>query len=165
MDRRGWTLAEVLVVSAIASLVGAVLLVLATTSRQMWMITDAKLVTMTDSQRALDRLSEELRATSQNCLAFAPDQVSFAKSDGAGGCDETTRVTYWRNPATTQLIRTLANGTQQVITSGLTEFFPTGLSGGLVRVNLTVQVAMQANMIGGAHATQAVTSQMWVQNP
>ena len=147
----GFTLTEVMVASLLSLLLGWVMLVLSFAGNQMRVRMDAQLTTLTEAQRALNRVSEDLRQARQSGLACGPGStLAFTSVIGPA-------VTYQLNGNT--LVKREGGGGPQVIASGVTAFTPTCAAGGqAVQVSLTAR----ANQW---YAPLTLSSQVWVRNP
>ncbi|MBI3324919.1 MAG: prepilin-type N-terminal cleavage/methylation domain-containing protein [Candidatus Omnitrophica bacterium] len=159
--RAGFTLVEILVVTVLLALVGGVAFTLSSTGQAVWTRTDTKLANMTDAQRAIDRLSEDLRKA---CWTTVSPQT---------GC-QTTALTFKQLPcgaadpvltyaqAGTSLTRQVGATAAVVVASGIQDFThceSSGDVGGIVRLSLTTQ----ANPLVGP-SVRTVESRIWVQN-
>jgi len=151
-----FTLVEVMVASVIASMVGGAALLLAQTGRQVWGLTDARLASLTDAQRAIDRVSEDLRNACQATLASAEAQLAFRQAPDCE--DEDPTITY--RYAAGRLTRQVDEEAPVTVASGLSAFSAAHLGNGLVRLRVTAQSNTQAG-----NATQTVETGVWVQNP
>ena len=161
--REAFTLVEVLVATVLLALVGGVVMTLSTSGRALWVRTDSKLASMTDAQRAVDRLTEDLRKACQNSLN-PPDattvcgagQLSFRQipSCAAGG----PVITY--RQAGSSLTRQAGAAAATTVAGNVTAFTPTCQTGGLVRLSLTAQT----NSSFGIGAVRTLESTVWVQN-
>ncbi len=149
MRKHGFTLVELMMVCAVSSLVIGAVFVMSQAGTQAWVRTDAQLTSLTEAQQALDRLSEDLRAASQNPVpTCAGGQLTMT----VGGVP----ITY--SVVNTNLTRT-QNATAQVVASGVTALTPT-CSQNLVSVTLTAQVGTRYGPL-----TQTLQSQVWVRTP
>jgi len=151
-----FTLVEILVVAVLLSLVGGVTFLLSSAGRGVWVRTDAKLASMTDAQRAVDRITEELRRGAQtplpDCGAGTSLGFQLATGNMAG-----EQVSY--QLAGTALTRSVNGAAATIVASGLADFRTRCQPGGLVRFSLT---ASTSSALGPA--TRVVESQVWVQN-
>ena len=164
----GVTLVEVLIVSVITAIVlGAVTMGLTETGSRVWSQTDGQLTTLSGTQVALDRLSQDLRIARQPVTCRADGSLSFTKLVR----DPTTQqlvagpfVTYacvgCSSTAPGTLTKVEDSASPQVVADGLTSFTGICLSGGLVKVTLTSQVSTRRGPF--AHTLE---SQVWVRNP
>lgn len=147
---RGFTLTEILLVVLLFVFVGAVILVVAQAGARAWGTTEAQLTTLTNAQRALDRIREELTnarqglTCPQNALAFFP----FNTEDG--------EVTYALQGG--RLTRT-QQGTVQVLAAGITQLTAV-CANELVDVSLTVQNPSPVGPV-----THVLQSHIWIRNP
>ena len=144
-SRQGFTLVEVIVVAAVLGLIGLTLLALSVTGPRVAAQSSALLGSITDGQRVLDRLREDLQhasAATLNCAPAAPNELVFSQ-DG-------TAVAYNLDGS---LLR--RNGT--VMATGIMQFQPACLANGRVALSLAVRVR--------GTTTRALTSQVWVRNP
>jgi hypothetical protein len=147
------------VVGVLFIVIGGMALVLADTGRNVWARTDAQLATLTDAQRALDRLNEDLGRACQSTLnpasCAATDQLVFKLSPS---CATGSAITYMLTGS--NLTRQVGAAAPVTVASGLTKFDVQNCSGGLVKVALTAQ----ANTVRGPFS-QTLESQIWVRNP
>ena len=144
-QRSGFTMVEILVVAAILGLIGLTLMALSITGPRMATQSDALLGSITDAQRVLDRLREDLNGASAatlNCAPDAPNELEFSQAN--------TLVAY--NYDGSQLLR---NGA--VVAAGVTKFQPACFADG--RVTLELAVRFRGNV------SRTLTSQVWVRNP
>ena len=144
-DNGGFTLVEIIVVAAILGLIGLTLMALSTAAPRVGMQTGALLGSITDAQRAIDRVREDLKrasAATLDCTPPAPDQLAFSQ--------DSTAIAYRLDG--TDLRR---NGT--VVAAGITQFVPACFADG--RVTLEIAVRVRGNF------TRTLTSQVWVRNP
>ena len=150
----GFTLVELLMVGTIAFvLVAGLTLVFARLGGQVWSRTEGSLTSLSDAQRALDRVSEDLRKASQANLVCAPGQLDFDLPDGG------PHITYTLDADTGHLMRDDAI-TPKVVASGIVSFVPTCQAGGLVQLHLMAQSPTSFGAL-----SQPLDSQIWVQNP
>ena len=164
---RGVTLFEMLVVSVIlVTLVGGTVMVLAETQNRVWSRTNGQLITLSDAQIALDRVTEDLRMARQP-VTCANGTVSFTQllSDPVthqlvAGPVVTYQCTGCSNATPGTLTKTAANAAPQVMASGLTNFTGTCLSTQLVKVALTSQVNTSRGVL-----THTLESNVWIRNP
>lgn len=143
--RRGFTIVELLIVTGVLGLIGLMLMTLSVTGPRVAAQSSALLGSITDAQRALDRLREDLKrasAATLNCAPTAPDELVFSQ--------ESAVIAYNHDGS---LLR--RNGA--VVASGITAFQPACFPDG--RVTLEVEVRVNNNM------TRTLTSQVWVRNP
>ena len=142
-----------IVASVVFVLVSGITLTLSQAGQQVWVRMDGALVSLSDAQRALDRVSEDLRQASQANLVCAAGQLDF---DLIGG----GHITYILDANTKRLTRddaTLA----KVVADGIASFTPTCQAGsGLVRLHLLAQRTTPAGSWN-----QPLDSQVFVQNP
>jgi len=154
-NRRGLTFVEVLLVTLIVGMVGGILLMVATSGQSAWLMTDAQLLTLTETQRALDRVSEDLRQACQStvsCPAGA-GQLVFKQSPACAD----PAITY--SLSGTNLTRQVGTAVPVTIATGVTGFAVPACAGGLVNLSLTAQ----ATTPNGRTLTQTISSQVWVQ--
>lgn len=158
MDARGLTAVELLIVSGIAfGLWGGLAFMTTDAGNRIWSRTDSQMATMSSAQRALNRLTEDLRAASASLPApptCLPGDITFYRSsDGAA-------MRYQLNAATGNLTRT-AGATSGVVAGNVSAMtFPT-CANGLVRVTLTTQVVSPR----WPTATYTLDSQVRIRNP
>ena len=161
MGERGFTYVEVLVVVMISVLVVNGMVWALTRSGQMvWTRTDSKMVSLAAVQRALDRVSEDLRRASRATVLCAAGQLTFGQDTNGDQIIDRT-IIYSRNAAAGTLIRTENNGAPKSMAAQITAFTPSCQASGLVRLQVTAQVAMPAS----GSVTQRLSSQVRVPNP
>ncbi len=153
---RGLTLVELLATIPLILIVVLAIGVLERTGRQFWVRTDSQMTLLTQSQRALDHLHEDLRQASRSCLACPGSDLWLAQADN-GTCKTETRIHYQR--ANDQLLRIPEGQAAELITPGATAFATT-CTNGLVEVSLT----LQADARSGATIYRN-ESKIFVQNP
>ena len=160
MSRRtaGFTFLELLIVgSVVFVLMGGIMLAFSRVGAQVWNRTEVRQVSLSDAQRALDRMSEDLRQASQTGLACAVDTLTLTPAVGGGG-----QIQYSR-AANGQLSR-LQGGVTVVVGSGLTAFTPTcsaAGNAGLTRLALTAQATGPKGLV----SAQTLSTHVWVQSP
>ncbi len=156
MGQRGFTLVELLMAAVILCLIGGMVFVIAQTGNQLWGSTDRRLASLTDAQRVLDRLTEDLRRAKRASLV-APCAAPLTFSTVA---DQV--ITY--NLEGDTLVRQEQTGAQpttsRVIGVGLSTFSVSCDPNGLVRLALTIQAQRFTDA-----SRQTLTSQVFVQNP
>lgn len=152
-NRRGLTLVEVLVVTLIFGVVGGILLTVAASGQSAWWMTDAQLLTLTETQRALDRVSEDLRQACQTTVSCPAGQLVFKQSPACAD----PAITY--SLSGTNLTRQVGTAVPVTIATGVTGFAVPSCAGGLVNLSLTAQ----ARTPNGRTLTQTISSQVWVQ--
>ncbi len=140
----------------ILCLIGGMVCVIAQTGNQLWGSTDRRLASLTDAQRVLDRLTEDLRRAKRTSLvapcagpltfSTVADQVITYNFDG----DTLVRQEQIGAQAPTSL----------VIGAGLSAFSVSCDPNGLVRLALTVQAQRFSDA-----SRQTLTSQVFVKNP
>ena len=154
----GFTFFELLMVGSIVFvLLGGIMLALSHVGTQVWNRTEVQQVSLDSVQRALDRMSEDLRQASQTGLGCAAGTLTLTPAVGGGG-----QIRYSR-AANGQLSR-LQGGVTVVVASGLTAFTPTCSAegnAGLTRLALTAQ----ATGPGGLVSAQTLSTHVWVQSP
>ena len=149
----GFTFVELLIVGlVVVVVVNGMAWALASSGRMTWMRTDSKTASLIAAQRALDRVSEELRQASQATVTCTADQLTFISA--AGG----TAITYHLNAGA--LVRT-QNEVTRSMAAQISAFTPSCRANGLVRLEVTACVAMTPT----ASVTQALNSQVRVPNP
>ena len=142
-----------IVASVVFVLIGGITLTLSQAGKQVWVRTDGAFVSLSDAQRALDRVSEDLRQASQANLVCAAGQLDF---DLIGG----DHITYALNTNTGLLTRTDA-AAPKVVADGIATFTPSCQSGsGLVRLHVLAQKTTPSGTWN-----QPLDSQVFVQNP
>lgn len=149
---RGMTLTELLFTGLIFALIGGVAFAFTQAGDQLWLRTDARLANLTEAQRAVNLLTEDLRQARQAGLTCGPgSKVAFTPVAGGDA------VTYQLSGS--QLLKQVGTNPPRVIASGLTAFTPScSLSGGVVQLRLAAQV-------NGGDGSATLHSQVWVQNP
>lgn len=167
-----FTLTELVVVSAILTSVVAGLGVVMTQSGAfVWERTDLRLTAMADAQRAMDRLTEDLRSAS---LATLGQGVG-------GGCSEAAGMSFRKfepDPADptqlvlspfiiytrvgTQLTRTVDGQAPQVVAGHVVLFAPVCQPGGVVWLRVSAQPPTNKASLG---AVQGLSSKVWLKNP
>lgn len=151
----GFTIMEILIAGTVVFvLLGGVMLVLANVSRQIWTRTEPRLVALTDAQRALDRVSEDLRQACLSTVSCPAGQLVFRRSPPA--CPGPP-ITY--SLAGTNLTRQVGTAAPVTIATGMTGFAPACASR-LVNLSLTAQVTTPQGQ-----ATQTFNSNVWVRSP
>lgn len=160
MGKRGFTLVEIILVGGVLSVViGGMMLVLAETGRNVWARTDAQLTSLTDAQRALGRVSEDLRRAVSSSLSDTGPNSCRANTLSFLESGTIRRITYTRDNSNA-LTRQVDANPALTVASGLTAFTPACPGGGLVRLTLTAR----ANSLRGP-STQELESAIWVRNP
>lgn len=153
MGRRGFSFVEILMVGVVLSLIIGAILTMASTSEQMWVRTDNQTEAMNITQRALDRLSQDLQSAALASLAICQaDSISFSQS-GTG-----IPIAYNRTAANT-LERTFNNGQPQVVAAGVTAFLPR-CQGELVNLSFTSNVTSTRGTF-----QQTLQAQVRIHNP
>lgn len=158
---RGLTALELLVVGCVAIVILlGMSAVIAQSGQQVWAHIDGRSATMTITQRAMNRLSEELRRARQPTVSCPQaNRLSFIRSDtGANvqywceGCDET---------GSGMLIRS-EGGVPQVVVSGLASLTLScpPPSDGMMRVRLTAKTGTAPGK-----SASVLESRVWVRNP
>lgn len=171
----GFTIVEILIAGTVVFvLLGGVTVVLGNVSRQIWTRTEPRLIALTEAQRALDRVSEDLRTASSasvndtlpnrcraNLLSFRQPVVN------PPGTNNRVRYSLSGTGVLTRDFDALDDGTgivTQTIVTGVTAFTPScppGGSAGVVgRLTLTAQVTTPQGQ-----ATQRFDSNVWVRSP
>ncbi len=163
----GLTLVEVLVVSAtFLVLIGGISLVLASSGQRVWNRTDAQLVSITQVQQGLNRLSEDLHRASQTGLVCnpanpPPPSLSFCVN---GACPGGTRVTYQCTSCNAAgqgtLLRTEGANPARIVATRISAFTPSCQAGGVVQIVLSTQGTTPQGV-----GSQSVQTQIFVQNP
>ena len=158
---RGVTFVELLIVGVIVLVaVNGMTWALSSSGRTLWIRTDAQMHSLAQAQRALDRISEELRRASrgQTDAARRPvcgaNQITFFPA-GAG-----TAIVYGVNGG--NLIRTQDN-IAQTMAAQITGLTPSCQANGLIRLQLTAQVRVLST--GAASVTQTLNGQVRIPNP
>ena len=160
----GFTLVELIIVgSVVFILVGGISMVLAETGRQVWNRTDSRIVSLQGAQRALDRMSEDLREASRSTVVAgancAADRLGFTIDRDGSGPIAPVAVLYTR--AGDGTLSRDQDGAAQVVAARLTGFTPTCGANGLIRLEVTAQYAR----LDGIVSTDTLSSQVWVQSP
>ncbi len=141
----GFTFVEMLIVTVVLMLIGGMAIVMAQTGPRVWTHTSSRLASITNGQRALDRVIGDLRAASSasvNCAPPAPNELTFTQLGAP--------VSYDLNG--TNLLK---NG--RVIAGDLSTFRCTRFADGHVRIEVGVRV--------DASTVRTLTSQVWVRQP
>ncbi len=147
--RAGFTLVEAMMATVVLVLIGGMTFAMAQTSPRVWSQTSQRLSSITDGQRVLDRVSEDIRyasAATLNCAPAAPNELTFTSK--RGGVD--AAVAY--NQQGSDLLK---NG--QAMARGVTAFRALDCTGGRVVLQLTVRV--------DAASSRTLTSQVWARQP
>ncbi len=180
MNRNGLTLVEIMIVSLLMVIVGGAIMLMMSSSQAAWMTTDVRLELMTNSQRALDRISEDLRQASANPIA------AFSLITTGANCAANTLQFISLKPGETNNVigYTLAGGQltrastptngpptytptgatpTQVVGAGLASFTPacSATAVGVVDLTLIAQPPTPDSRI----PPQTIVSKIWVQNP
>ena len=169
----GLTIVELMCVMVVFAMMTGMIFAVTDSGSKVWARTEGQIATFGHVQRAMDRVSEDLRRASiagkplpedpalhkpalQTCCV-EPGQLDFTmlKDDNSK-----VRVTYAFDGGTGRLTRT-QEGVSAVVASNLTRFTPTSQSGGRVRLQVTAQVTMP----NGVASIQNLDSQVLVQNP
>ena len=156
MDARGFTMVELLIVSGIAfGLWGGLAFMTTDAGNRLWSRTDLQMATTATAQRALTRLSEDLRAASLAApVTCQPGDITFRRSrDGA--------AMRYRLDAASGLLTRTEGGVSRVVAGNLSALTFPSCANGLVRVALTTRVA-PANR---TPATYTLESQVRIRNP
>lgn len=160
-NQRGFTLVEILVAMAVCVGIGAAVLVLAQIGAKFWGATNAQLTTLTDAQRAVDRLREELSGARRNGLTCSADNTTVSFNPLAGA-----PITYAF--AGGNLTRTQA-GVSQVVASGIVVSADPGEEPIRCLPNSVVEVTLRVpNTALAPSATQTLNTlraRVWVRNP
>ena len=160
----GFTLVEMLVVAALFVFIGAAVLVLSQTGAKFWRATESQLTTLTNAQRALDRLRQELSAARQNGLTCSADHTTVSFNPLTGGL-----ITY--AVAMGNLTRTQGQGgVAQLMASGVVvstraqeePFYC--LANGIVQITLSVPNSALAPS-PATNTLNTLRAQVWVRNP
>ena len=156
---RGYTLAEMLVVVAVIGVVlGGILPVFTDSGQNVWLKDHAEWVGQTESQRVVDRLTEDLRTASAatvNC-AGAPNTLQIG-----GGAN---LIQYGYTPPAgvgNGVLSRTQGGTTVVLADHLANFTLPVCADGLIRV----QVTSQGRAGRGWTVPQTVSTSIWVQSP
>jgi hypothetical protein len=146
---------------------GGMSLVLAQSGKDVWQRSESEIVTISDAQRALDRMGEDLRAARQANMTCATAAggvcitapcLQFDLADGSG------RITYQLS-VIGQLLRTVDDGNPAVVASGLTDFTPSCQLNGLVKLEVTAEASQVHAGATHTYSTRPMTSNVFVQNP
>jgi hypothetical protein len=164
---RGFTIVELLIVGGVVFiLLGGMTLVLSESGRRLWIQSDAEIVTLSDAQRALMRINEDLRNARQanlSCTTAAtatcttPPCLEFDPAGGGG------RLTYQRTAG--GLLTRSVGGATQTVGSGLSGFLPTCQANGLVKLLVAAQVTGTDGGVPYIVSNRVLLSQVHVQNP
>lgn len=151
-NQRGFTLVEAVMVSFICLIVGGLLLIIGSVGFQVWARTDTRLSALSDAQRALDRVSEQLMKASQQGLSCAGGGLTMTRKSDNG------ILNYQLSNG--QLVLT-ENGAPNVVAAGLLGFSAVCQPEGLVRLEITTR----SSSGGFSGSPQVLQSQVWVRNP
>lgn len=149
MNKAGFSLVEVLMVTVVLLLIGGAGMAMSQVGPSIWVSTGNRLASLTNAQRALDRVVRDLRAASAatlNCAPAAPNDLTFTQVENG----VQTVVNY--DHSGTLLLK---NG--QAVAGAVTAFRPTCFPDGRVAVQVTVQV--------DASTARTLASQVWVRQP
>ena len=156
---RGYMLAELLVVTVIIGLVlGGILIVVTDSGQNAWLKGHAEWVGQTESQRVVDRLTQDLgtaSAATVNC-AGAPNTLLIG-----GGAN---MIQYDYTPPAgvgNGVLSRTQGGTTVVLADHLTNFTLPMCVNGLIRI----QVTSQGRAGRGWTVPQTVSTSIWVQSP
>lgn len=169
MSNKGFSFVELLIVGSIVFvLMGGVSLVLAQTGKNVWERAGSEIVTVADAQRALDRMTEDLRngrQTNLSCPTAAagdctsPPCLVFDLADGSD------TLTYQLN-GFEQITRTFeSTGSPVVVAGGITDFTPTCQINSLVRLEVTAEATASDGRSAETLSTRPLVSNVFVQNP
>ena len=145
IPRAGFTAVELLMVTVVMVLIGAAVMVMSQTGPRVWTQTTTQLASITNGQRAMDRVITDLRAASSasvNCAPPAPNELTFTRLGAPVSYDQNGTVLA-RNGAT--------------VAGDVSGFRCTRFVDGHVAVQVTVRV--------DAARTRTLTSQIWVRQP
>ena len=145
IPRAGFTMVELLMVTVVMTLIGGAVIVMSQTSLRVWAQTTNQLASITNGQRAMDRVLTDLRAASSasvNCAPPAPNELTFTRLGAPVSYDQNGAVLA-RNGAT--------------VAGDISGFRCTRFGDGHVAVEVTVRV--------DAARTKSLTSQVWVRQP
>lgn len=159
LRRSAFTLVELLFVSVVLAIAVVLGVVLTQSGVFVWERTDLQLTAMADAQRAMDRVTEDLRVASRGsvttCSQAAGLTFRIVNPDGT----LTPSITYTR--AGTQLLRTPFAAASQVVAEHITLFAPVCQAGGVVWLRVSAQPPTTKASLG---AIQALSSKVWMKN-
>ncbi len=158
----GFTLVELITVLVLVVVVGlGVVLSLTRTNEQTWLRTDTMIASNTSAQRALDRLTADLRRAKRQFLRCDPQNVNNPVDDVLQfyPLNNTPQVSYFVTAGT--LYREQGGTPLQVAASGITAFQPVcAANAELVQILLTARVKGLAGTMD-----QTLMTQVRAQNP
>lgn len=170
--RQGYTLTELLVVVLIVFVgMGGLVLVLSEAGRNTWLTTQAQGDSQTESQRVLDRISEDVRNAFRSqvrCAAAAP-QLQI----GVDGAANEIEYTFAGGGGTGTLQRRVGVGAPITLASRLLDA-PVGFScspiganpaGGFLTIQVTSRGVARITAAGARNYDQALTASVFIQLP
>ena len=146
---QGLTFVETLIVTVVLALIGGMAMIMSQTGPRVWTQTSTRLASITNGQRALDRVIGDLRGASSptvNCAPGAPDELTFTQLVNGNP----VAVAYDLNGTTL-----FKNG--QAVAGDLSAFRCTRFADGHVQIEVGVRV--------DASTVRTLTSQVWVRQP
>ena len=160
----GFTLAELLIV-VVPMLIafGGMTLVLEQSGRNAWLTADAQLDSGTDAQRALDRISEDLRGMSASSVQCTAGGTRLQMGSGPPVTYQFAGTGIYAG--TGRLTRTVGTGMgapQQTISSRLVTFSCTPPDANRV---ITLRVTSRGRTVQGRTVDRALNTRVWVQIP
>ena len=155
----GFTLVELVVVGVVLSLMSGAVFALAQTTGLVWSGTDARLASFTQAQKAVNRLSEDLRQACRSTVVCTAGQVTFKRAP-CQAADPVMTYTW----ASNNLMRQVGGDPPSTVTDGLTALtIPRcDVTNGLVMLDLTARARAAS---GGSSSPQRVVSQVWIEAP
>ena len=158
--RAGFTMLELSIVAAILVAVAGVLgIVLIRSGELVWVRTDLQLTAMTDAQRAMDRLRDDLRIAARSSLASCSETVGLSFQIRNPDGSLTPVITYTRTG--TRLFRTRFGEPAQVVADNVVTFTPVCEPGGVVSLQVAARPPTSRTSIG---FVQTLSSKVLVKN-
>ena len=153
--QHGVTLVEQLIVATIfLGLTLGVSWTLSETTQRTWDLTNARLDTVFSTEKALNRLRQDLNQASQSSLVCEGERLTLCL---AAPCAEGgVAVSYQRDGVNAALIRAQQGNLSETISFGVLAFTPVCQAEGVVRILLTTRQ-------GGV--TKAIQDSVWVRIP
>ena len=153
--RASFTTVEMLIVTVVMLLIGGAVMVMSQTGPRVWTQTTTQLASITNGQRAMDRVLGDLRqasTTTVNCAPGGGNELTLTqmRDTNGDGVPDPVNVSYDQNG--TVLAR---NGA--TVAGDVSGFRCTRFGDGRVAVEVTVRV--------DATRTRTLTSQVWVRQP
>jgi hypothetical protein len=158
MSPGGFTFVEIVIVGTVVALVlGGMTWAMASSGQMVWGRTDAEITALDSAQRAIDRISEDLRRATRGeadpgrQVICRPGEITIYPMTGGSA------AVYSLNGG--NLIRA-QDGASLVMAAHISDFTPTCEARGLVRLRLTAQVGL-----GQSNFEQSLDSHVWIRNP